>query len=144
MRLALCTDIFLPEVNGVTTVLAQMRDGLEARGHAVQVLAPRYERDLADEHGIHRLTEAPAPGYPQVRLSFPWMRGLHRRLDEFQPDVIHAVTEGPLGLFGRRYAMRRGVPLVSSFHTDFPRYAARYLGKWAVGPTRGYLRWFHN
>lgn len=144
MRLALCTDTFLPEVNGVTTVLAQMRDGLEARGHAVQVLAPRYDRDLADEHGIYRLKAVPAPGYPQVRLSFPWLRGLHRRLDEFQPDVIHAVTEGPLGLFGRRHAMQRRLPLVSSFHTDFPRYAARYLGAWAVGPTRSYLRWFHN
>lgn len=144
MRLSLCTDTFLPEVNGVTTVLAQMRDGMEARGHEVQVLAPRYEHPLADEHGIHRLGAIPAPGYPQVRLSFPWLRGLHRRLDDFKPDVIHAVTEGPLGLFGRRYARQRGIPLVSSFHTDFPRYAARYLGDWAVRPTRAYLRWFHN
>src|ERR1044072_7781985 len=91
MRLSLCTDTFLPEINGVTTVLAQMRDGLEARGHAVQVLAPRYEHPLADEHGIHRLGAIPAPGYPQVRLSFPWFRRLDERLDAFEPDVVHAV-----------------------------------------------------
>lgn len=144
MRLALCTDTFLPEVNGVTTVLAQMRDGMRARGHEVLVLAPRYQHPLADESGIHRLGAIPAPGYPQVRLSWPWFRGLGHRLDAFQPDVIHAVTEGPLGLFSRRYALRHAVPLVSSFHTDFPRYAARYLGRWAVGPTRRYLRWFHS
>jgi glycosyltransferase involved in cell wall biosynthesis len=108
------------------------------------VLAPRYQHPLADEHGIHRLGAIPAPGYPQVRLSFPWFRGLGKRLDAFEPDVIHAVTEGPLGLFARRCALRRQVPLVTSFHTDFPRYAARYLGDWAVGPTRRYLRWFHG
>lgn len=144
MRICLATDTFLPEVNGVTTVLAQMRDGLRARGHEVQVLAPSYGSLLSDESGIRRLGAIPAPGYPQVRLSFPWGRGLGRTLREFGPQVIHAVTEGPLGLFGRGYAVRSRVALVSSFHTDFPRYAAHYFGRFAVGPTQAYLRWFHN
>ncbi|MFN8653010.1 MAG: glycosyltransferase family 1 protein [Gemmatimonadales bacterium] len=144
MRVLLATDTFLPEINGVTTVLAQMRDGLRARGHRVRVLAPHYGRLLSDEDGVLRLPAVPAPGYSQVRLSWPWLRGLSRRLDEGEPDVVHAVTEGPLGLYGRGYAGRRALPLVSSFHTDFPRYAGRYLGPWAVAPTRRYLRWFHN
>lgn len=144
MRICLATDTFLPEVNGVTTVLAQMRNGLRARGHEVQVLAPSYGSRLSDESGIRRLGAIPAPGYPQVRLSFPWGRGLGRLLNQFQPEVIHAVTEGPLGLYGRGYAVGRRIPLVSSFHTDFPRYAAHYFGKFAVGPTQAYLRWFHN
>ena len=140
MRVLLATDTFLPEINGVTTVLAQMRDGLRARGHRVRVLAPHYGRLLSDEDGVLRLPAVPAPGYSQVRLSWPWLRGLSRRLDEGEPDVVHAVTEGPLGLYGRGYAGRRALPLVSSFHTDFPRYAGRYLGPWAVAPTRRYLR----
>ena len=144
MRVCLATDTFLPEINGVTTVLAQMRDGLRHRGHEVLVLAPRYATRLPDESGVHRLAAVPAPGYPQVRLSWPWWRGLDRVLDEFAPDLLHAVTEGPLGLYGRRYARRHRRPLVSSFHTDFPRYAAHYFGRFAVGPTRAYLRWFHN
>lgn len=144
MKICLTTDTFLPEVNGVTTVLATMRDGLRRRGHEVLVLAPHYGLLTADEEGLHRLGAIPCPGYNQVRLSWPWGRGLHRVLDRFQPDLVHAVTEGPLGLFGRSYAQRRGLPLVSSFHTDFPRYAARYLGAVAVGPTRAYLRWFHQ
>ncbi len=144
MRISLATDTFLPEVNGVTTVLAHMRNGLRARGHQVQVLAPAYGPLLNDESGIHRLRAVPAPGYPQVRLSFPWGKGLGNLLRQFQPDVIHAITEGPLGVYGRGFAVRRRIPLVSSFHTDFPRYAAHYLGKFAVGPTQAYLRWFHN
>ncbi|HWA56640.1 MAG TPA: glycosyltransferase, partial [Gemmatimonadales bacterium] len=123
MHIVLATDTFLPEVNGVTTVLAQMRDGLRKRGHEVRVLAPDYESLLSDEGGIRRLAAVPAPGYRQVRLSWPWFRGLTGWLDQGPPDLIHAITEGPLGLFGRGYARRRGLPLVSSFHTDFPRYA---------------------
>ena len=143
MHIVLATDTFLPEVNGVTTVLAQMRDGLRKRGHEVRVLAPDYGSLLSDEGGIRRLAAVPAPGYRQVRLSWPWFRGLTGWLDQGPPDLIHAITEGPLGLFGRGYARRRGLPLVSSFHTDFPRYAGHYFGAFAVKPTEAYIRWFH-
>ncbi len=144
MRILYCTDTFLPEVNGVTTVLATMRDGLRRRGHAVFVAAPAYECTTGDESQVRRLPAIPCPGYPQVRLSWPWWRGLGRDFDRFEPDLVHVVTEGPLGLFGRGYARRRKLPLVSSFHTDFPRYAERYLGHAAVAPTRAWLARFHK
>lgn len=144
MRILYCTDTFLPEINGVTTVLATMRDGLRRRGHEVCIAAPAYGSLTEDESQVYRLSAMPCPGYRQVRLSWPWGRGLSRGFDAFQPDLVHVVTEGPLGLFGRRYGRRRRLPLVSSFHTDFPRYAARYFGAFAVGPTRAWLRWFHG
>ncbi len=143
MRILLATDTFLPEVNGVTTVLAMMRAGLRHRGHEVLVLAPSYGTLTDDEAGVIRRPAIPCPGYGQVRLSWPWGGGLSRRVAEFDPDLIHAVTEGPLGSFGRWQARQRGVPLVSSFHTDFPRYARRYLGPLAVRPTWAWLRRFH-
>jgi glycosyltransferase involved in cell wall biosynthesis len=144
MRILYCTDTFLPEVNGVTTVLATMRDGLRRRGHEVFVTAPAYGQPTSDESQVRRLPAMPCPGYPQVRLSWPWWRGLGREFDRFSPDLVHAVTEGPLGLFGRSYARRRRLPLATSFHTDFPRYAAHYLGRAAVAPTRAWLARFHS
>ncbi|HTS90319.1 MAG TPA: glycosyltransferase family 1 protein [Gemmatimonadales bacterium] len=144
MRILYCTDTFLPEVNGVTTVLETMRSGLRSRGHQVSVAAPRYDRPAPDESEVRRLAALPCPGYPQVRLSWPWGRSLQGEFDRFAPDLVHVVTEGPLGVFGRSYALRRRLPMVSSFHTDFPRYAERYLGRFAVGPTRRWLRWFHQ
>lgn len=144
MRVLFCTDTFLPEVNGVTTVLATMRDGLRSRGHSVFVTAPSYGSPSRDESAVFRLGAIPCPGYSQVRLSWPWGRGLAKTFDQFNPDLVHVVTEGPIGAFGRSYAIRRGLPLVSSFHTDFPRYAARYLGRLAVGPTQAWLRRFHH
>lgn len=144
MRITLVTDTFLPEVNGVTTVLAVMREGLRARGHDVLVVAPRYPTAAEDEDGVIRRASMPFPGYEQVRLSLPIGFDVGAALDRYKPDVVHVITEGPLGGIGRRYARRRGLPLVTSFHTDFPRYAARYLGRWAVGPAQRYLRSFHG
>ncbi len=144
MRLALVTDTYLPEINGVTTVLATMRRGLEARGHAVRVIAPRYPEGTPVGDDALRRPSIPFPGYPQVRLSWPGLGVVGHALDDFAPDLVHVVTEGPLGWTGRRHALRRGLPLVTSFHTDFPRYAARYAGAWAVGPARRYLRRFHG
>jgi glycosyltransferase involved in cell wall biosynthesis len=143
MRITLISDTYLPEVNGVTTVLATMRRGLLDRGHAVQVIAPGYDTPSPDEAGIVRRWSVRFPPYPAIRLSLPVGPGVGRALDEFKPDLVHVATEGPLGTLGRREALARGLPLVTSFHTDFPRYAARYFGNWAVGPVTNYLRRFH-
>lgn len=147
MRIAFATDTCLPEVNGVTTVLATMRDGLLERGHEVLVLAPAYPADTRTrraEDGVIRRPSVRCPGYGTVRLSWPADPAVTAALERFRPDVVHAVTEGPLGLQGRRFALRHRLPLVTSFHTDFPAYAERYLGRWAVGPTTRWLRWFHG
>jgi glycosyltransferase involved in cell wall biosynthesis len=144
MRIALVTDTFLPEVNGVTTVLATMRAGLLRRGHAVQVIAPDYGAPGPDETGIVRRPSLAFPPYPAIRLSRPWGDDVAAALGRFGPDLVHAATEGPIGRLGRAWTVRARRALVTSFHTDFPRYARRYLGGWAVEPTRSYLRAFHR
>ncbi|HEY7029021.1 MAG TPA: glycosyltransferase family 1 protein, partial [Gemmatimonadales bacterium] len=144
MRILFFSDTFLPEINGVTTVLATMRDGLLARGHEVRMVVPGYGTPSANETGLRRIPGIPCPGYSAVRLSWPWGRGIGGWSAEFSPELVHVATEGPIGLFGRAFALRHTLPLVTSFHTDFPRYAAHYLGKYATEPVRGYLRWFHG
>jgi phosphatidylinositol alpha 1,6-mannosyltransferase len=144
MRILYFSDTFLPEINGVTTVLAAMRDGLQARGHEVRMVIPGYGTPTANETGLRRIPGVPCPGYPAVRLSWPWGRGIGGWAAGFWPDLVHVATEGPIGLFGRAFALRHDLPLITSFHTDFPRYAAHYLGKHAAEPVRGYLRWFHG
>lgn len=147
MRILFATDTCRPEVNGVTTVLATMEEGLRHRGHDVAIVAPHYPGIDPDDDRARRILRRPSvpcPGYGAVRLSWPADPAVRRTIANFRPDVIHAVTEGPIGVQGRRYAIRTGVPLVTSFHTDFPGYAARYLGEWAVGPTTRWLVWFHQ
>jgi len=143
VRIAFVTDTYLPEVNGVTTVLRMIRQSLAARGHDLLFLAPAYPDGEAEDDRVVRRRSVPCPRYPAVRLSSPFGPDVFRALDRFDPELVHVVTEGPLGAIGRRYAIRRARPLVTSFHTDFPRYAARYLGAWAEKVARRYLRRFH-
>ncbi len=143
MRVAFVTDTYLPEVNGVTTVLRMIRQSLAARGHDLLFVAPDYPDAAGWDDRVIRRASIPCPRYPAVRLSSPFGPDVFRALDRFDPELVHVVTEGPLGAIGRRYALRRARPLVTSFHTDFPRYAARYLGPWAERVARRYLRRFH-
>ena len=110
MKLALVTDAWLPQVNGVVTTLNRTRGVLEARGHAVTVVSPDQYRTL------------PCPSYPEIRLAL-WPRGrLARTLDALAPDAIHIATEGPLGLAAAGYCSRRGLAFTTSYHTQFPQY----------------------
>ncbi|HWC74848.1 MAG TPA: glycosyltransferase family 1 protein, partial [Gemmatimonadales bacterium] len=145
VRIALVSDTYTPQVNGVTTVVARIVQVLRAFGHDVVVVAPRYPgTDKATDAGELRVPSAPFPPYPAIRLSLPQFRTVARFLDAFRPDVVHVATEGPLGLTGRRYAVRRHVPLVTSYHTNFPQYARHYGAGIAEPLVWKWLRWFHR
>ena len=144
MRIALVTDTYTPQVNGVTTVVVRIAHVLREFGHKVVVVAPRYPGHSPPESGELRIASASFPPYPAIRLSLPQFGAVARFLDPFEPDVVHVATEGPLGLTGRRYAVRRGTPLITSYHTNFPQYA-RHYGAAIVEPlVWKWLRWFHR
>ena len=84
------------------------------------------------------------PPYPAIRLSLPAHRRVARFLDAFKPDLVHVATEGPLGLVGRRYALRHGVPLVTSYHTHFPRYCRDYGVPVLEPAVWKWVAWFHR
>lgn len=116
MRLALVSDAWAPQVNGVVRTLTMLRDGLIARGVEVEMVTP----DGFDT--------VPCPGYREIRLAVAPGRTMRRRLDSFAPTLVHVATEGPLGWAARRWAMREGVPLTTAFHTRFPDYLAVRTG----------------
>ncbi|MGH7427083.1 MAG: glycosyltransferase family 4 protein, partial [Candidatus Methylomirabilaceae bacterium] len=115
-------------------------------GHSAAVVAPRYPGQSDDGEGTDelRIRSLPFPPYPSIRLSMPAHRGVSRFLDGFRPDLIHVATEGPLGVVGRRYALRHGLPLVTSFHTDFPKYARHYGTPWLEPLVWRWLQRFHR
>jgi len=145
VRIALVTDTCTPQINGVTTIVRRVVEVLgRAREHAA-VVAPEYPGRLPSlAEAELRVPSLAFPLYPAIRLSLPQARRVARFLDAFRPDLVHVMTEGPLGLQGRRYALRRGVPLVTSFHTDFPRYSRSYgVGRLEPAIWR-WLLWFHR
>jgi phosphatidylinositol alpha 1,6-mannosyltransferase len=144
VRIAFVTDTYTPQVNGVTTVVRHMAQAVTGAGHACTVVAPRYPEGDASQAQELRLPSVPFPPYPAIRLSLMAGRPVARYLDDFRPSVVHVATEGPLGLAGRGYALRRRLPLVTAFHTDFPAYC-RHYGAARLEPTVWrWLLWFHR
>jgi glycosyltransferase involved in cell wall biosynthesis len=131
MKLALVTDAWFPQVNGVVRTLARMKQELEELGHAVDVVPPSDFRTL------------PCPSYPEIRLAILPGRGVARRLAASGAQAIHLPTEGPLGIAARRWCLKHSVPFTTSYHTRFPEYLAARL---PVPLSWGYrvMRWFHR
>jgi phosphatidylinositol alpha 1,6-mannosyltransferase len=145
VRIALVTDTYTPQVNGVTTIVRRIVEVLgRARQHVV-VVAPGYpglQPGAADNE--LRVPSVAFPPYPAIRLSLPQPRRVAHFLDRFRPDLVHVMTEGPLGLLGRGYALRRRVPLATSYHTDFPQYTRYYRLRPLEPQVWQWLLWFHR
>jgi glycosyltransferase involved in cell wall biosynthesis len=144
LRLAFVTETWPPEVNGVAMTSARLVDGLRARGHHVHVVRPRQCR--SDEAAAHEtvLAGLPLPGYAGLRCGLPAARTLRAAWRAEPPDVVHVVTEGPLGLSALIAARALGIPVSSGFHTHFDHYSAHYRLGWLRPLVSGYLRAFHR
>ena len=145
MKIALITDAWQPQVNGVVTTLVELVRELESAGHSVAVIHP----------GLFKTR--PCPGYAGIDLAVRPKAGLTEKMDAFQPEMIHVATEGPLGWAARSYCIKNGLRFTTAFHTKFPEilnaalkiplswgYAVfRYFHKASAGvmvPTHGVLR----
>jgi glycosyltransferase involved in cell wall biosynthesis len=131
MRIAIATDAWAPQVNGVVRTLQAVTAELAAMGHQVCVVAPDQFRTL------------PCPSYPEIRLALTTHAGVGRRIAEFGADAIHIATEGPIGLAARRYCLSRRLAFTSAYHTQFPDYIAERTGM-PAGWFWRYIRWFHG
>jgi glycosyltransferase involved in cell wall biosynthesis len=130
VRIALVSDAWAPQVNGVVRTLTALIGELGAQGHGVTPITPSLFRTL------------PCPTYPEIRLALWPGRRVARLLDEAAPDAIHITTEGPLGMAARRYCLKRGWGFTTAFHTRFPEYVA---ARFRVPPAWSYalMRRFH-
>lgn len=130
MRIALITDTWLPNINGVVTSLLATQSCLQALGHVVQMVTPVGMNSIA------------CPGFPDVPLALQAYGEVARQLDAFAPDSIHIATEGPVGLAARRYCMQNRLQFVTAYHTRFPEYLWS-RSKIPQFLTYRWLRWFH-
>jgi glycosyltransferase involved in cell wall biosynthesis len=148
LRVAVVTETYPPEINGVAATIVRVVDGLRSRGHEIQLVRPRQ---AASESGSDedRFCEVlmrglPIPRYPQLRMGLPSRRALVRLWTLRRPDVVHIVTEGPLGWSALQAALHFKLPVVSDFRTNFHAYSQHYGIGWLRSPVMAYLRKFHN
>ncbi len=129
--IAIVTDAWHPQTNGVVRTLTTTCEVLRRQGHQVTVISPEQYRSF------------PAPTYPEIRLALTWPGAVGRQLAKIRPDAVHIATEGPLGFAARRYCMGRRVPFTTAYHTQFPDYLARRTGL-PANVFWPYIRWFHR
>ncbi|MCU0803562.1 MAG: glycosyltransferase family 1 protein [Burkholderiales bacterium] len=148
LALSVVTETFPPEVNGVARTIGTMVDALRGRGHRIELIRPRQGRNDAPASTRHfeevLKRGMPIPSYRELRLGLPAKRALLARWRARRPDIVHVVTEGPLGWSAVAAARQLGVPVASDFHTNFHTYSRHYgFGPFA-GVVAGYLRSLHN
>ncbi len=148
LKFAFVTETFPPEINGVAMTFGVLARELGRRGHVVTVYRPRRD-DLpggmpSPEFAEVPLPGVPIPGYALLRLGLPAGARLKKFWREERPDLVHVATEGPLGSSAITAARALGIPVTSSFHTNFHAYTKHYR----FGPLRGlvlaWLRHVHN
>ena len=148
LRIAMVTESYPPEINGVANSVARVVQGLRAREHAVQLVRPR-QRDEAPTGGRGDIDEILTAGmqiplYGQLRMGLPARERLTRAWTTRRPDIVHIATEGPLGWSALQAARALGLPVCSDFRTNFHAYSRFYRLGWLQRPIMGYLRAFHN
>ncbi|CAA7619521.1 putative glycosyl transferase (Group 1) [Candidatus Terasakiella magnetica] len=116
MRIALVTDAWSPQRNGVVRVLTALTAALTDMGHEIGVMEPSAFRTI------------PCPSYPEIPLALLPKSRLWSMLDAFKPDCVHLATEGPLGWAGRAWCRHKGYPFTTAYHTKFPEYVQARTG----------------
>ncbi|MFM1891229.1 MAG: hypothetical protein RLZ44_306 [Pseudomonadota bacterium] len=148
LRLAVVTETYPPEINGVANTLHQMVAGLGQRGHRLLLIRPG-QAQAADPRRAATVREEftgglPLPGYPGLQLGLPAGRRIRRLWQQFQPQAAYIATEGPLGRSALAVARTMGVPALTGMHTNFDQYS-RHYGVGLLSPLiQHYLRQFHN
>lgn len=148
LRIGVVTETYPPEINGVAFTVARWVEGLRRRSHVVQLVRTRQGDQDAPASGdcpeTLRLPGFRIPGYPQLQGGWPARRAVLAQWRRARPDLVHIVTEGPLGYSALRAARRLGIPVSTSFHTNFQQYSRHYRIGWLAAPIMAYLRHFHN
>jgi glycosyltransferase involved in cell wall biosynthesis len=151
LRVAVVSETYPPEVNGVAVTLAKVVDGLRAANHAVQLIRLRQSgTDAACEDELHPAYQEvlmrgfPIPRYPELRMGMPSKSALIRLWQLKRPDVVHIATEGPLGWSALRAAMYLRLPVSTDYRTNFQSYSTHYGVGFLNKPIMAYLKKFHN
>ena len=140
MRVAIITESFAPDVNGVANSVVRIAEHLVRRGHSPLVIAPEpslRKYSSSEPYPVMRLPSLPMPGYPNVRLALP-SKQIKAALREYGPDVVHLASPFVLGAWGGKAAAELNIPIVAVYQTDVPGYAKAYSLRAA---TRAAWRW---
>jgi glycosyltransferase involved in cell wall biosynthesis len=145
MKVAYFSDTLPPHTDGVVNTLCRLIDTLTNEKIDFQFFSPfKPGVKIRWRDKVKKISYIPFLLYKDYRLGFPFFDGLAKKLDAFQPDLIHVVSPTLLGIYGLKYALRNHIKAVASYHTNFVDYLPYYGLSKMKGMGWRYLRWFYN
>ncbi|WP_223589813.1 glycosyltransferase family 4 protein [Neobacillus bataviensis] len=144
MRIAIFTDTFHPDINGVARTLKHFTNYLDEQNIPYKVFAPDSRSNEYISAHIRRFKSFSFFLYPECRLAFPNLFRTKSELENFSPDIIHVATPFNIGLCGVYLAKKLNIPLVGSYHTDFDYYLQFYDLQFLSKIVWKYMKWFHK
>ncbi len=144
MRVALFSDTYHPQVNGVARTLKRLTEHYENRRIEYKVFVPDYQDKKEFYPNVQSFTSFPFFLYPECRTAIANPKTIVRQLKDFSPTLIHVTTPLTMGLFGIRGAKKMKLPLVASYHTHFDVYLKYYKMMWASPLLWKYMKWFYS
>jgi Glycosyltransferase Family 4 len=137
LRVAVVTETYPPEINGVARTVARFVEGLRDLNHEIQLIRPRQRSDDEALESRHEMLVRgiALPKYPGLQMGLPARSLLTHVWSRRRPDVVHIVTEGPLGWSAIRSASHLKIPLTSDFRTNFDAYSSYYGMGWGKSPS---------
>lgn len=146
LKIAIVTETWSPEINGVAMSLLQLCKGLQKQGHKILLIRPSQQQRCTEFSPNKECLVVPQtiPRYPTMQFGWPQYGKVTQAIDEFVPDVVHIVTEGPLGFAALHAAKSRKIAISSGFHSPFQEFSRFFDLAFLVKPIQRYLRWFHN
>ncbi|MFW1800711.1 glycosyltransferase family 4 protein [Acinetobacter nematophilus] len=146
LKIAIVTETWPPEINGVALSLMQLCKGLQNQGHKILLIRPEQKAKCYDfvPNKECLVNGQSIPKYPDMKFGWPQFLKVSQAISAFSPDVVHIVTEGPLGFTALHAAKTRRIPVSSGFHSQFQEFSRFFDLAFLVKPIQSYLRWFHN
>lgn len=146
LKIAIVTETWAPEINGVALSLLQLCKGLQKLGHKILLIRPEQKNKCSEfKPNKECLIKAQTiPKYPDMQFGWPQYLKVSQAISDFSPNVVHIVTEGPLGFTALHAARSKHIPVSSGFHSPFQEFSRFFDLAFLVKPIQKYLRWFHN
>ncbi len=143
MKIALYAGTYVRDKDGAVKTIYQLVSSFLEAGHEVVVWSPDVAVTDRRQERVNAMPSIPIPLYPDYKLGF-FTASTERQLDVFGPDVVHISTPDIIGNKFLKYALKRRLPIVSVYHTDFPSYLSYYRLGFAENTVWSYLRKFYN
>lgn len=147
MRVAIFTDTYYPQINGVSNTIFHYIQYLEEQQIPYVIISPLYQQKLIDKEQGYQIVRVRSVSfllYKEAKIALPKRKEMKRLIDEFKPTVIHAMTEFTIGLTGVRYGRQHKIPVVSNYSTHFADHLKHFKLGWFIRPIKRYLSWFHR